>query len=572
MRKFWKKPVALFLCLALILATLGIQPTTAEAGTSVSVSLTVLQRAQGADETFTDSQSGDTKTASTYDFSAVTYDTTDLTSGTLVATLGNVNQSDDTYNFYGVTITDDGTIYASHANGYIYSCTLLGLALYGASAVTNTGLYGNITSDPYYLGGLTYSPMGNGTLVGVHTSKRTNLYGVDITNGSAGGAALFNYGLSGDYADMYVAAVTYMGTEEDEDGNVVSYLFYVLAYNESGTATIWEVPMTSDGTTVSAAGNATLLGTYTDMTVSAQTYNSMFYSNGYLVIAANNSKGTSLYAVPVTDDGLGEAVSLGSITANVVGILAATVTVTESGDDGDGDEETSVDKTELADLLAEAATKNEADYTEKSWGMFSWAVEYAQGIYDNADATQDEVDTAVMTLSYYMSELKENVDMTELQALYDEADALSSADYTEDSWTALQTAMDNAYGYLNGVWEADDQDEIDEVLAALQAAIDALVSVNGEDTSVDLSALEALVAEAEALDEADYTAASWSQAYISYYLQTANYILSMTEEELAEEEIDQEYVDQVVTWLQKAIDSLVVKIDVSALEAVVAEA
>lgn len=72
MRKFWKKPVALFLCLVLVLSTLGIQTTRAEesSDSGVSVSLTVLQRTQGEDETFTDAQDSSVeKTAATYDIS-----------------------------------------------------------------------------------------------------------------------------------------------------------------------------------------------------------------------------------------------------------------------------------------------------------------------------------------------------------------------------------------------------------------------------------------------------------------------------------------------------------------------
>ena len=57
-----------------------------------------------------------------------------------------------------------------------------------------------------------------------------------------------------------------------------------------------------------------------------------------------------------------------------------------------------VDKTELAAAIADAAQYDEADYTKASWAAFADALAKANEVNDNAEATQDEVNAAVVAL------------------------------------------------------------------------------------------------------------------------------------------------------------------------------
>ncbi|MCD8385018.1 MAG: glycosyl hydrolase 53 family protein, partial [Clostridiales bacterium] len=86
------------------------------------------------------------------------------------------------------------------------------------------------------------------------------------------------------------------------------------------------------------------------------------------------------------------------------------------------------------------------------------------------------------------------------------------------------------------------------------------LSQTGELTAtLDMTALESIVAEAEALNEEDYTEESWAENYsmIQYYLKTANNILSTDVDTLIEDGVDQEYIDQLVTWMTNTISKLV---------------
>ncbi len=91
------------------------------------------------------------------------------------------------------------------------------------------------------------------------------------------------------------------------------------------------------------------------------------------------------------------------------------------------------------------------------------------------------------------------VDKTDLQKAYSEAKSYKEDDYTYKSWGVLQDAIAKAE-------KAKLQSEVDDALAALNAAIAGLTK-EGE---VDKTALKAAIDSAKALKEADYTPESWA--------------------------------------------------------------
>ena len=100
-------------------------------------------------------------------------------------------------------------------------------------------------------------------------------------------------------------------------------------------------------------------------------------------------------------------------------------------------------------------------------------------------------------------EIAEAIDTSELEELIAEAEALTESDYTAESWADLAEALTAAEAALEAL---ESQTAVDTAADALEEAIAALE----EAAVIDTAGLEALIAEAEALTEDDYTATSWA--------------------------------------------------------------
>ncbi|MDO9493439.1 hypothetical protein [Acetobacterium sp.] len=94
----------------------------------------------------------------------------------------------------------------------------------------------------------------------------------------------------------------------------------------------------------------------------------------------------------------------------------------------------------------------------------------------------------------------EKSDLTAYNAAVAAAAALTEADYTAASWTALQTALTD-----NVVTDANTQAEVDAATAAINDAIDALVMVTGIDTAVATGKDKITVTFTQAVDTATDT-------------------------------------------------------------------
>lgn len=156
--------------------------------------------------------------------------------------------------------------------------------------------------------------------------------------------------------------------------------------------------------------------------------------------------------------------------------------------------------------------------------------------------------TTPLTFTYKIAETPApaEVDTTALEAAIAEADNLKEADYTAESWSVYQAALQSACTALEA---KESQDAVDQALAALNAAKDALVKAEEEPVAINTASLEKAIADAKALKEADYTADSWKA------LQSA---LSDAQKALEAKE-SQEAVDNATNSLNKAIKALVKK-------------
>ena len=175
--------------------------------------------------------------------------------------------------------------------------------------------------------------------------------------------------------------------------------------------------------------------------------------------------------------------------------------------------------------------------------------EYSQetGAFSVANVTGDIILTASA------SEIP--VDKSALAAAIAEAEALVQDDYTSDSWSAFAEELADAKAVL-----ADDdatQQAVNDAAAALESAMEALVERG------DKTALEALIDEAEALKEADYTSSTWA---------AFEEALNAAQEVAADADALQGEIDDAADALRAAMDALTANSDKSALEELISEA
>ena len=137
----------------------------------------------------------------------------------------------------------------------------------------------------------------------------------------------------------------------------------------------------------------------------------------------------------------------------------------------------------------------------------------------------------------------DEADTTALQEAVKKAESLDSTEYTEDSWSAMQTELGEAKDIL--AKENPTQAEVDEATNHLNAAIEALVKAD-KPSEVDTTKLAAAIEKAEGLKESDYTKDSWKA--LQSELTKAKSALEAKE--------SQDAVDKAADSLNKAIDAL----------------
>ncbi len=201
---------------------------------------------------------------------------------------------------------------------------------------------------------------------------------------------------------------------------------------------------------------------------------------------------------------------------------------------------------DLNSLIEAAEGKNEILYTADSWAALQAALEAAIAARDIQD--QAQVDAAAQALADAIEALTE-MDYSELNKLIESTKTLWAGDYTAESWEALMAALAKA----NEALASNDQALVDAAAEALKAAIEALTEMN-------MNQLKDLIAEAEGKDEALYTADSWTAMQAA--LEAAKALL---------ESVDQAAVDAAAEALKAALEALV-EMNYADLKDLIAEA
>lgn len=171
---------------------------------------------------------------------------------------------------------------------------------------------------------------------------------------------------------------------------------------------------------------------------------------------------------------------------------------------------------------------------------FRVALDEAKAILADEKATQEIVDNAFDRLAQVMWKLEfYKGDKTLLQDLVNKIDALNKADYSEVSWNAMLPVLTEAKDVL-----ADEnamQNEVEETYTDLIKAFLELRLKPNKDL------LAELIKQAEALNQANYTEASW-QAMVK--------ALENAKNALENEEAGYAVVEEAIANLQESIEGL----------------
>ncbi len=219
------------------------------------------------------------------------------------------------------------------------------------------------------------------------------------------------------------------------------------------------------------------------------------------------------------------------------------------------------DKAALAEAIAAAEAKDEADYTPESWAAANLAdaIAAAKVVNDNANASDEDVTAAIKALADATALLKEKADTADLEEAIATLPAIKEEDATPETWADYLAALQAAQAVF-----ADPnatQEEVDKAEADLLAAIGKVAEK--ETVYCDYSDLDDAIAAFEEVNEDEYTPASYAlvkEAYDAAKAVTRN--MEYTEE-------NQTAIDEAYDALTSAMPKLVKKADKTALKAAI---
>ena len=195
---------------------------------------------------------------------------------------------------------------------------------------------------------------------------------------------------------------------------------------------------------------------------------------------------------------------------------------------------------------------NSANYTTDSWAQLQAAFTQANAINKNASSTQDEINTSATAIETAILGLK--IDKTALNQAIAEAQTKTESDYTPASWEPFAKILDTAIAAQTNDSIAPD---------ALAEIVDSLTSATNQlEKRADFTAIDAKLAEINALNKADYSEASWAT------LQT---VVAKVPAAKANANLTQAEADSLLSELTTAVTSLKPPADLAALEAKLAE-
>ena len=137
------------------------------------------------------------------------------------------------------------------------------------------------------------------------------------------------------------------------------------------------------------------------------------------------------------------------------------------------------DKSMLELLIdrANGMVENADKYVETNWQQLLDALEKAQAVYDDPNATQSEVEAACDELLNAIMAQRFKADKSILEGLVSKAESLDLSGYPAEAVATFQTALANAQAVMaDNSLSVDDQKTVDNAVAALTAAMDGLTA------------------------------------------------------------------------------------------------
>ncbi|MBS6116348.1 LPXTG cell wall anchor domain-containing protein, partial [Thomasclavelia spiroformis] len=138
------------------------------------------------------------------------------------------------------------------------------------------------------------------------------------------------------------------------------------------------------------------------------------------------------------------------------------------------------DKTALKAFIDKVSDLDSTKYTETTWTQFNDALTAANGVYEDKNAMQPEVNEAYTNLvtAFLNLRLKPNKDL--LGELINQASGLYSANYTKASFDGLTKALDEAKVVFDNPNAT--QEEVDNAKDVLAKALAGLQTVTTDST------------------------------------------------------------------------------------------
>lgn len=183
-------------------------------------------------------------------------------------------------------------------------------------------------------------------------------------------------------------------------------------------------------------------------------------------------------------------------------------------------------KNELKSVIDDAKSLDENVYTEATYQVLADAITRAETVFNKANASKTEVanakkavEDAKAALKTKEQELKEQIAAAkdDLYELCNGIAALDKEQYTAASYNAMVAVYDKASSIYNN--ESATLDDVNNVIAELQAAKDALVTKADAELAEVKSEIDKAVASADAVIAAgkkDYTDAQWNTFTAAY--------------------------------------------------------
>ena len=198
----------------------------------------------------------------------------------------------------------------------------------------------------------------------------------------------------------------------------------------------------------------------------------------------------------------------------------------------------------------------QAWFYKSGFAKFQESYTAALGVYNNPKATQSEIDAAAKSLqTMYNGLTLKNADYTKVNELVTRAEEIvdNSEYYNEADIAFIEKALDMVEKNYSILY----QGAVDTMAKNLQTAID-----NAKIRGADYSEVNALIKEAEALRETDYTPASWEAL-----------LTAIDSVETGKTYVEQAEVDAMAQAIRNALDNLVTVVaDFRELKAKVEEA